>query len=69
MGAQRQVKRRSGSHGASPLSAATRKRLLAALLTRAEAGDVEASVALVRLSFMRGEVSASRALVAAEAPI
>lgn len=50
------------------LSAATRKRLLAALLARAEAGDVEASVALVRLSFMRGEVIPARCPIAAEAP-
>jgi hypothetical protein len=42
----RQVRER----GASPLSAATRRRLLADLLRRAEAGDAEAAAALVRLS-------------------
>jgi hypothetical protein len=40
------------------LSAATRRRLLADLLRRAEAGDVEAVSALVRLSI---DVEAGRA--------
>ena len=43
-------RRRPGQHGPSPLSAATRRRLLADLLHRAEAGDAEAAGQLVRLS-------------------
>lgn len=44
-------KRAPGSHGARPLSPATRKRMLAALLDRAEGGDAVAMEALVRLSW------------------
>ena len=43
-------RRRRGEHGPSPLSAATRRRLLADLLRRAETGDAEAAAQLVRLS-------------------
>ena len=43
-------RRRPGQHGPSPLSAATRRRLLTHLLHRAEAGDTEAAAQLVRLS-------------------
>lgn len=68
MALHRQAKRRNGSHGVSPLSAATRKRLLGALLQRAEGGDVPAAEALIRLSFLRHEVSATRCLVAGEPP-
>ena len=42
--------RRRGQHGAHPLSANTRRRLLGDLLARAEAGDVQATAALVLLS-------------------
>lgn len=64
----RQAKRRRGSHGASPLSAATRKRLLAGLLARAEAGDVPAAEALIRLGIERAAVSVARCPLAQEAP-
>ena len=47
-------RRRPGQHGPSPLSAAARRRLLADLLHRAEAGDVEAAAQLVRLSIEAG---------------
>jgi hypothetical protein len=43
-------KRGIGQHGRHPLSAATRKRVLAGLMERAEGGDVAAAEALVRLS-------------------
>jgi hypothetical protein len=43
-------RRGRGQHGAVPLSVATRRRLLAGLLRRAEAGDSAAAEALVRLS-------------------
>lgn len=43
--------RRPGSHGAYPLSPATRKRMLTALLDRAEGGDAIAMAELVRLSW------------------
>lgn len=43
-------RRGRGQHGAVPLSAATRKRLLAGLLRRAEGGDSAAAEALIRLS-------------------
>jgi len=39
-----------GRHGAVPLSAATRRRLLAGMLRRAEAGDAAAAETLIRLS-------------------
>jgi len=41
--------RRPGSHGPSPLSASTQRRLLKALLERADAGDVQAAESLIRL--------------------
>ncbi len=44
--------RRRGRHGPSPLSGATRRRLLAAMLARAEAGDNAAAEALVRLGML-----------------
>ena len=50
-------RRRPGQHGPSPLSAATRRRLLTHLLHRAEAGDTEAAAQLVRLSIEAGRVS------------
>jgi hypothetical protein len=66
---QRQAKRRSGSHGPSPLSTATRRRLLGALLQRAEAGDVPAAEALIRLGMERATATAAtRCPLAAEAP-
>ena len=65
---QHQVKRAKGAHGPSPLSAATRKRILATLLARADAGDVLAGEALVRLSFMRVDAEAARRALAPEAP-
>ena len=43
-------RRRRGQHGVHPLSARTRRKLLAALLQRAEAGDVQAAKALIELS-------------------
>lgn len=61
-------KRRRGSHGVSPLSAATRKRLLGDLLRRAEAGDVPAAEALIRLGIERAAASATRCPLAGEAP-
>lgn len=42
--------RKRGQHGAHPLSVTTRRRLLGNLLVRAEAGDIQASAALVLLS-------------------
>ena len=68
MAMQHQAKRRSGARGSGPLSAQTRKRLLAALLTQAEAGDVAASEALVRLSFLRGDTATARRALAEAAP-
>jgi len=66
---QHRQKRARGSHGASPLSAATRKRLLAGLLHRAETGDVQAAAALIWLSMERAAVaSGARCPLAAEAP-
>ncbi|WP_198374033.1 hypothetical protein [Neoroseomonas rubea] len=65
---QGQAKRRRGSHGPSPLSAATRKRLLAGLLARAEAGDNTAAESLVRLSLLRTGTAAARCPIAVEAP-
>ncbi len=47
------AKRRRGQHSASPLSSATRQRVLTGLLARAEAGDVAAAEALVRPSIER----------------
>jgi hypothetical protein len=47
-------RRRRGEHGCSPLSAATRRRLLAELLRRAEGGDAKAAAYLVRLSLETG---------------
>lgn len=44
------IKRQRGQHGPLPLSLATRRRMLARLLAKAEAGDVAAAEALVRLS-------------------
>jgi hypothetical protein len=62
-------KRVRGSHGPSPLSAATRKRLLAGLLHRAETGDVQAAEALIRLGLERAVVAGgARCPLAAEAP-
>jgi hypothetical protein len=43
-------RRRRGEHGAQPLSVATRRRLGADLLRRAEGGDAAAAGELVRLS-------------------
>jgi hypothetical protein len=45
-----QPRRQSRERGCSPLSVATRQRLLAELLRRAEAGDAAAAAVLVRLS-------------------
>jgi hypothetical protein len=42
-------RRRPGEHGPLPLSRRTRAKLLNDLLRRADAGDVEAAAALVRL--------------------
>jgi hypothetical protein len=44
-------KREPGSHGAWPLSDATRRRLLSFLLREADSGNVAAAESLVRLSF------------------
>jgi len=44
---------RIGERGASPLSHRTRRRLLASLLQRAEAGDVVAAAELVRIGLYR----------------
>jgi hypothetical protein len=54
-------RRGRGEHGAWPLSAATRRRLLAALLRRAESGDAAAAETLIRLSMdaERGTVVAT----------
>ena len=41
---------RPGQHGVPPLGRAYRRRLLLALQRRADAGDVQATEALVRLS-------------------
>lgn len=66
---QRQVKRRAGSHGPSPLSTATRRRLLTSLLQRAEAGDVPAAEALIRLGIERAAATRGpRCALAIEAP-
>ncbi len=43
-------KHRPGQHGVPPLGRAYRRRLLLALQRRADAGDVQATEALVRLS-------------------
>jgi hypothetical protein len=40
-------KRRHGDHGAYPLSPATRRRLLASMLEKAEQGDVLAATSLI----------------------
>ena len=45
------LKRGRGEHGVSPLSARTRRRLLASLLELAEDNNVPAMEALARLSF------------------
>ena len=45
------AKRRQGQHRALPLSPTTRKRMLTALLDRAESGDAVAMAELVRLSW------------------
>jgi len=50
--------RHPNSHGPSPLSARTRRRLLALLLQRAEAGDNSAAAMLIRLS-LQVEVGSS----------
>lgn len=68
MAGHHQVKRPRGNHGPMPLSAVTRKRLLSALLARADAGDTAAAEALVRLSILRGDVEAARRALAMEAP-
>jgi hypothetical protein len=67
---QHVTKRRSGSHGVSPLSTATRRRLLVGLLHRAEGGDVPAAEALIRLSMERASAVAApaRCPLAKEAP-
>lgn len=57
MGAAR-MHRKRGQHGAHPLSANTRRRLLSDLLARAEDGDVQASAAVVLLS-LRAEQAAA----------
>lgn len=44
------AKRGAGQQGWHPLSAATRKRVLAGLMQRAEDGDAASAEALVRLS-------------------
>lgn len=66
---QQRQKRRAGSHGPSPLSTATRRRLLTSLLQRAEAGDVPAAEALIRLGMERATASATRCPLAAEAAV
>lgn len=64
-----QAKRAKGSHVPSPLSASTRRRLLAGLLSRAEAGDVPAAEALIRLSTERsGSTRGLRCPLANEMP-
>ena len=50
------VKRARGARGASPLSRQTARRLLGRLLVQAEAGDVAAAEALVRLAMTAGKV-------------
>lgn len=60
-------KRMPGSRGADPLSVATRRRLLAGMLARADAGDVEAAEALVRLSIAQEAARAGTGQVPAEA--
>lgn len=47
------MKRGRGDRGPSPLSATTRRRLLAGLLQRAEAGDADAAAALIRLGMLK----------------
>ena len=66
---QHQAKRPRGSHGPSPLSAATRRRLLTGLLARAEAGDVPAAEALIRLGIERSAAppAATQCALASEA--
>jgi hypothetical protein len=61
------TKRPPGSHGPSPLSVATRRRLLAGLMDRANAGDVIAAEALVRLSLAAEQARNGTASTTAEA--
>lgn len=44
--------RRPGQHGVHPLSRTTRRRILASITARAEAGDLAAAEVLVRLSLL-----------------
>lgn len=69
MGAAARMHRRRGQHGAHPLSANTRRRLLSDLLARAESGDIQASAALVLLSLRAEAVPAvtGRRLAAVQA--
>jgi hypothetical protein len=45
-----QTKRKRGEHGHPPLSKANRRRLLSAMMERAQAGDNVAATALVLIS-------------------
>ena len=64
-----QAKRGKGSHGPSPLSGETRRKLLVGLLQRAEAGDVPAAEALIRLGIERvAATSGPRCPLAADVP-
>jgi hypothetical protein len=54
-----EAKRGTGQRGRHPLSAATRKRVLAGLMQRAEGGDAAAAEALVRLS-LSAEATAAK---------
>ena len=49
---------RLAEHGPQPLSRNTSRRLLAKILDQAEAGDVAAAEALVRLSWQRATLTA-----------
>ena len=61
MTAAKRTPRQARERGASPLSATTRRRLLADLLRRAEAGDAAAAAVLVRLSIEAGRAPKSGA--------
>jgi hypothetical protein len=62
------IRRRHGEHGASPLSARTRHRLLRILLERAEAGDAAAAGELVRIGHALDADRAHRAQVRGDGP-
>ncbi len=60
-------KRHPGQHGVPPLSLAYRRRLLASLQGRADAGDVEAAAALIRIGLESERMAKASAANAAAA--